>query len=224
MIDQLRDDRLPPTTTPGQSVRRRTRLVLLVGLVAGIVTGVVTAISSADQVMLASDVYYYAGRALVAGDDIYSVTPPGRSGYHYLYPPIVAVVFLPHVLLGSEVAAFALQTLVNVGVALGTALVICRGLARRNVDISRVDRALIGAFVLVSAHAIVPLLNGQVTHWLALAFAIAFDALDRNQESIAGGLVAVAALVKLFPAAIGLWLVRIRAWRALVVSIGTGLG
>ncbi|MGM0606516.1 MAG: glycosyltransferase 87 family protein, partial [Halobacteriota archaeon] len=33
-----------------------------------------------------------------------------------------------------------------------------------------------------------------------------------------------AALVKLFPAAIGLWLVRIRAWRALVVSIGTGLG
>lgn len=210
--------------TDDPSVRRSARAVLAIGILVGLVLAVETALSTPEQVGLASTVYYYAGEATLAGENVYAVTPPTYDGYNYLYPPIVVLAFLPHALLGSETAAFALQTVLNVAASTGIAVVVWRGLARRGVSLERVDYALVLGFTLLSSHAITQLIQGQVTLWLAFLLAAGFDALEREREAVAGVAFALAALVKLFPAAIGLWLLRRRARRGVAAAVATGCG
>ncbi|WP_336134533.1 glycosyltransferase family 87 protein [Natronomonas amylolytica] len=208
---------------PPDAPRASTRAVLAVGILAGIVSFAFMWFTAPEQVGLASNVYLRAGEALLAGENVYEVSPPGLD-YYYLYPPIVTLLFVPHALVGSSLVAFAVQTALNVAASVGTAAVIYRALRRRGVALERLDFALLAGFVLTSAYAAIPLINGQVTHWLTLAFAVGFDGLDRRRESLAGAAFAGAALIKVFPAAIGLWLLRRRAWRAVGVAVLTGLG
>lgn len=202
---------------------RTTRLVLLLGVLSGLASVVATPLVGPEQFMLASDVYYYAAEALLAGEDIYEVTPPDRPGYHYIYPPVVVFAFVPHALLGSPAAAYVVQTVLNVAFAAGIAAVIWRALARRDVPLTRLDAALVFGFALVSAHSAISLINGQVNIPLAFALALGFDALDRGRQRLAGVAFAAAALVKVFPAAVGLWLLRRRAWRSVAAAVALGI-
>lgn len=246
-----------PHRTPDIEPPQSTRLVLLVGILAGLGNLVLLPVANPDQFMLASDVYVHAVEAWLAGEDIYDAAPPGRPDFYYLYPPITILLFLPHALLGSELAAFAIQTALNVGFGIALAAVIWRALARRGVAITTTDRALIVGFVLLSAHSIITVVNGQVNIPLAFALAAGFDALDRRQntptgnasdrstspvrrfarlwhpprawvrehrEAVAGVAFALAALLKVFPALVGLWLLRLRAWRGVAAALATGLG
>jgi hypothetical protein len=208
------------TETP---LRWSTRLVLGIGILVGLQGAVVMFLGDSAQYTLASDVYFHAAEAALSGGDIYEVTPPGREGYHYIYPPVVTVLFVPHALLGSELAAFALQTGLNLAVGVATAAVIWRALERRDIILPRIDRVLLAVFVLGSSYGAIQMINGQVTLWLGLAVAIGVDALDRRRETVAGVAFALAALVKVFPAAFGLLLVRFRASRGVLVAVATGL-
>lgn len=206
-----------------QAVQTSARLVLVAGILAGVGNLVFTPVFGPEQFMLASDVYLTAAEALRSGTDIYAATPPDRPGYRYIYPPIVVLVFLPHALLGTSAAAFAIQTVLNVAAGVGLGVLCARVLARRGVVLTRLDRLLLVGFALVSSYSAITVVNGQVTLWLAFAFAVGFDALDRDRGGVAGTAFALAALVKVFPAAIGLWLVRTRSWRALLAAVTTGL-
>lgn len=203
--------------------RRAPRLVLAVGVVVGLGWAAITASVSPDQIGIAADVYYHTGRAVLAGADPYAVAPPDHPGYLFLYPPVVAPAFVPHALLGSELGALALQALLNVAAAVVTVAVFLRALRRRGVALERVDRALLGAFALLSAHALPLVVMGQVTLPLAAAMAVGFDALERDEDRLAGVALAAAALVKLFPAVVGAWLLRRRADRATLTALATGL-
>jgi len=222
-------------TPPSRLPRRSARLVLGLGILSGLSGFATTPFVSPEQFTLASDVYLTAADALLSGGDIYAVTPPDRPGYHYIYPPIVVLAFLPHALIGSSIGAFAVQTALNAGAGLGLTVLVVRALERRGLDVARLDWVLIAGFALLSAHSAITLINGQVTVPLAFAFAVGFHALEANRETIGGALAvhretiagaafAAAALVKVFPAAIGLWLLRIRARRAVAAAIATGLG
>jgi len=204
--------------------RRSTRAVLLLGILSGLSGLVMLPSASPEQLMLASDVYRHATEAMLAGEEFYGVSPPRLPGYTFIYPPIVILVFLPHALVGSAAGAFAIQTVLNVGFGLGTTVIVMRALDRRGITVSRVDWALVAGFVLLSAHSAITLANGQVTIWLGFAVALGLHALDSNREAAAGTAFAAAALVKVFPAAIGLWLLRQRAWRGVAAAIATGLG
>ena len=210
-------------TQPPSGPRRSTRLVLLLGILSGISGLMVLPFTSPEQFMLASDVYRHAAEAMLAGEDFYAVSPPRLPGYNFIYPPIVILLFVPHALVGSALGAYAIQLLLTVAFGLGTTLVVGRALARRGVALSRIDWLLIGSFTLVSAHSAITLANGQVTIWMGFAFALGFDALDRSRETVAGVAFALAALIKVFPAAVGLWLLRRRAWRSVIVATATGL-
>lgn len=203
---------------------RSTRLVLAIGILSGITGILTTAIVDPRQFMLASDVYLAAGDAVLSGETIYEVTPTDHPAYHYIYPPIVTLLFVPHGVLGSELASFTLQTLGNLTAGAGIVVVLERALTRRGIAVSRADRALLAGFVLCSSYSAITVLNGQVTLWIAFALAVGLDALDRNRERIAGTAFAAGALVKVFPAAIGLWLVRRRSWRGLAAALVTGFG
>lgn len=210
-----------PSTFPS---RRGIWAILLFGCIAGISTYIVTPLEQPEQVMLASDVYRHATQSWLAGEGLYNVHPADRPGYAFLYPPIAVLVFLPHALLWSDTAAYALQTILNIGAALGTTYVIYSALERRGVHVDTRDFVILGGFMLLSSYSAIQFLNGQVNLWLALAIAIGFEAVDRNRSDLSGVAFAVAALLKVFPAILGLWLLRNRKYRAVGAAIGTGIG
>jgi len=130
---------------------------------------------------------------------------------------------VPHAVLGTELASFALQTLGNLGAAAGITVVLKRSLGRRDITLTGLDRGLLAGFVLCSSYSAITVLNGEVTLWLAFAVALGIDALDRNRQRLVGTAFAGAALVKVFPAVLGLWFVRRRAWQGLAAVLVTGL-
>lgn len=211
-------------TEEHQPVRRTTRLILTCGVLVGLWNIAFAPVVAPEQFMLASDVYRHAADAMLAGEPFYSVSPPRLPGYTFIYPPIVIVVFVPHAVLGTAVGAFTIQTVLNVIFALGTTALISRALARRGVALSRVDVVVIASFTLISAHSAITFINGQVTIWLGFAFAAGIHLLDTDRELSAGVAVALAALVKVFPAAFGLWFLRTRAWKAVGAALATGVG
>ena len=204
--------------------RQTVRRLLVLGVLAGLVTYVVTPLERPDQLSLASDVYRTAATAILTSGELYGVYPTDRTGYGYLYPPITVLVFVPHALLPTANAAFTLQLVTNLIAAIGTAVVIARALKRRDVPIDRRDVLVLAGFMVLSSYSTIQFINGQINLWLALALAIGFEAVDRNDGRIAGIAFGIAALFKVFPAVIGLWLMRTRALSAIVVASATGIG
>ena len=81
----------------------------------------------------------------------------------------------------------------------------------------------LAGYVLLSVHATPSVLYGQVNVHVAAALGagVVWVAADRQR---AGGVAfALAAFPKAFPAAVGVWLLRVRAWRAVAVAVATGL-
>ncbi len=192
------------------------RLVLAAAVLAGIPTAAAFPVANPGQVALASDAYYAAGRAVLAGQPLYDVG--------FLYPPPVAVAFLPNALLGDATLAYAYQLLVGV-LALAAVAVTGGRLAEcAGASLDRTDRWLVGVAVLASPPSVVNLVNGQVNPALAAAVGAGALALEADREWASGALFAGAALVKLFPALAGAWLLRQRAWRAVAAATAVGTG
>lgn len=166
--------------------------------------------------------YYAAASAALAGDPFVGVDT-GIRGVTYVYPPPSVFAFLPLAPVGNWLVAFALQSVLNVAAALGVAALVVHTVERRQDRLRPSDRLLIAACCVGSAPVIAALGLGQVDTLVALALASAFLALESGRESIAGSLLGAAALVKLFPAALGVWLLYRRAWRALAAAVATGI-
>lgn len=203
--------------------RRPVRATLAFTIVVGAVYLVAVPLVRPDQVAVATDVYYHATTAVLAGGDPYAVTPPGRPSFYYIYPPLVLLGFVPHVLTGSPLGAYLLQTLLNLVTAGALAVVVIRALSEAGVDLARRDRLLLGGVAVASVHSIPVLVMGQVNLQLALAIAVGAQLLVRDREGVAGVAFGLAASVKLFPAVVGVWLLGRRSWRATGAAIITGL-
>jgi hypothetical protein len=207
---------------------RDARLVLAVGILLGVVGIAATAARHPTMVGMDFQVYYFAAEALLAGGDFYAASPPAHPTYGYVYPPVTLPAFVPFVLLGSWQAGFAAFTLLNVAGALGAAALLVRWVeAYRPTPLSWLDRGLVAGFTLLSLHSAVTLLYGETNFVLLLALVAGFWWLDGNRtrnQSAAGVAFALPAVVKLFPAAVGVWLLRRRAWRAIGAATATGVG
>lgn len=213
----------PVTSTPS-GAGRDGRLVLAIAALTGVTYVTSTALSSPDQVGLASDVYATAVGSWLDGGELYRVAPDDRPGFFFLYPPVSIPLFIPHAVLGVGVGAYLLQTVINIGVAAAIVVVLGRALDRRGIELTTVDKTVLVGFVFVSPYAMPHLIEGQTTLWLAFALVIGFDALDRGRETVAGAAFAVAALIKVFPAAVGIWLLRRHAVRGVATAVGVGIG
>ncbi|WP_232687354.1 glycosyltransferase family 87 protein [Halobacterium zhouii] len=197
---------------------RGPRLVLAVGVLAGVLTGVSLPVVHPEQVALASDHYYRGARAALLNADIYA----GNVGF--LYPPPVVVAFYPLALLGDPAGAFALQVALDLVALAVLAALLVAVTERAGVDLSRVDRVLVAGYALASLPVVANLLMGQVNPVLALAIAGGAVLLERNRPRASGVAFGLAALVKLFPALVGVWLLRRRAWTAIAAATATGVG
>ncbi|WP_336003150.1 glycosyltransferase 87 family protein [Halorientalis halophila] len=212
-------------TTAAGPPRLGPRLVLAVGFLFGLVYLAFVLAVGPWQVGIDFEVYYVAAKAALAGENFYAVAPERVPSFTYVYPPLSILLFFPYAVFGSWVPGFAIHTLGTVLAGLATAWLLVRYVERAGDDrLQWLDRALVAGFVVASIHAMPSLVFGQVNHHVALALTAGFVALDRNRESVAGGAFAAAAFFKVFPAAVGVWLLRRRAWRAIAAAITTGLG
>jgi hypothetical protein len=205
--------------------RRGPRAVLLVGLLLGIGNMLYVLTASADHLAIDYRVYHLAAEAAIEGGDFYAVVPEGLPGYfHYVYPPITVLAFVPLALLGGWKVGFAVHTFLTVLAGLGAGWLLVRYIERDSGHrLPWLDRGLIAGFVVASVHSMPSLLFGQVNHHLVLALTLGFLALDTDRETLAGVAFGLAAFVKVFPAAIGVWLLRRRAWRAIAAAVGTAI-
>ncbi|SDR43519.1 Protein of unknown function [Natronobacterium texcoconense] len=179
------------------------------------------------------EVYQVAAETALAGGDFYAVAPDRFPNFFYLYPPITIVPFLPFTAVGLW-TGFLAHTLIEVALGLAFAWLLVRWIERYR-TLETIDYALIAGFVVGSIHTVPSLVYGQVNLRMALLIAVGLFLLERavtaddshsamRLETFAGIALAGAALLKVFPAAIGLWLLRLRAWWTVAAAVATGVG
>lgn len=203
--------------------RRGPRAVLAIGILVGISQALALPQVNPSQVAIATDVYHHAASAALSGGDPYAVTPPDHPAFRFLYPPVVLAVMLPYGLLGPGLA-YAVQTLLNVLTVGALAVLLVRAIELTGTPLDRVDRLLVGGFAFASAGMATNFVNGQVNPQLALGIAAGALFFERGRETASGVALALAATIKLYPALLGAWLIRLRARRAIAAAAGTGVG
>lgn len=204
--------------------RRWIRLVLALGILAGVTNAVLLAWRHPEQIGIATDVYHHAATRALAGESFYGTSPPAHPGYRFVYPPVVVVAFLPYAAVGSPTAAYALATVLNLATAGALGVVLLRAIERAGVALTRLDRVLVVGAAGTWAGAASSIVQGQINLQLALLIAGGVLLVEAGRERAGGIAVAIPAAVKLFPVAVGAWLLRRRAWRALATAVAVGVG
>lgn len=206
------------------SVCRRTRLLLAAGILLGLSTLVGLPALRPEQLGLAARVYTTAAEAAVAGEPFYHVAPPGLPGYWFVYPPVVMLVALPAGLVGNATVTFVAITILSLAAGLAIAFLVSGEIERGGVELHGRDRWLIAGFCCLSTFAAPTLVNGQLNLLLGLGLAAGLAAAERGRATRGGAILALPATVKLFPATVGLYLLRRQRFRAVAAAITTGIG
>jgi hypothetical protein len=168
-------------------------------------------------------VYHVAAERVLAGEPFYGVAPePATGNFVYLYPPVTVTGFLPFGLL-DWTTGYLVFTALSLGGAVAATVLVVRYVERLGAPLGWLDVALVFALFALSIHVSATIYFGNINVLLGVAFAAGFRGLQRQREGVAGVAFALAALFKLFPALVGLWLLRDRRWRALVAAVGTGV-
>lgn len=168
--------------------------------------------------------YHYAAERARDGQPFYDAPPPDTYSWAvYLYPPGTLPGFYPFSVF-DWTTGYAALTLLSVLAAGAATWLLVRHVESLGPQLGWVDVGLVFVVFLLSTHAFGTIFFGNINILLALGLVVGLWALARERESLAGASFALTALFKLFPALIGLWLLRTRRWRATAAAILTGLG
>lgn len=201
---------------------RGARLVLGSATLFGLVVLGYYALERPGAVGLNYRVYHAAAEAVLAGEEFYAATPPDTE-FRYLYPPVTVLVFVPSALADGWVPGYVVLTGLSVGAtAAGTRLLVAY-VERLGHSVTRGEQALVFGFLLASPGAAPSLAYGQVNHLLVASLVAGVVWLGRDEQVRAGVALALPAFVKVFPAAVGAWLVRRRARRAVWAAVGAAV-
>lgn len=190
----------------------------------GVVPLDVGASTSGAYMGLNFHVYHTTAKRVLSGGHIYGVAPdPATSNFVYLYPPVTVPSFVPFTLV-DWTTGYVLFTATSVLAGLLSTALIVRYVESRGTPLGWLDVFLVFGLWTLSIHASATVFFGNINLFLGLAFALGFWALATDREGAAGVAFAVAALFKLFPALVGLWLLRDRRWMATASAVLTGIG
>jgi len=203
------------------------RGTLLFGLLTGIF-GVVLAVSEfSKDPQLDFHAYYFAGQKVLRGEDFVGTALHEGTFLtvkEYVYPPITAPVFVPYGLFPSWEFPYVLNILLLSAVFFLLARLTIRFVESHGRSMARTDRWFVAGFFLLSGHSVLGLYRGNVDPIILLLLASGFLALERNEQVTGGVLWATAALFKLFPAFLGVYLLYRRTYRAIGAALVTGVG
>lgn len=190
----------------------------------GLVTWGVGNTDPANYMGVNYHVYHVAAEHALAGQPFYGVSPEtAAGGYTYLYPPISVLVFLPFTLLDWP-TGYTLLTVLSLLCGIGGAVLTVRYVEQLGPSLGWIDVLLISSLFSLSIHVSATIFFGNINVFLGVAFVIGFWALAQERSILAGTAFAVPALFKIFPALVGLWLLRQRRWTAIGSAVATGVG
>jgi hypothetical protein len=214
-----------------RSERLPERSVLVFGILTGLL-GIALAVTQfQESPQLDYQAYYFTGRAVLDGEPFVgtAIHEGNLSGSfltdkEYVYTPVTAPVFVPYGLFPRWQYGYVLNIAVLAATFYAIARLNIRHIERHGRTLARLDRWLIVGFTLLSGHTILALYRGNVDPLMLLLVTLGFLAVERGEETKGGALWAGAALFKLFPAFLGVWLLYRRATRAIAAATLTGVG
>jgi len=199
-------------------------LVLLSGIIFGFISGIYLVFLSPFDLGADYKAYYYAARAFLEGGDFYVATPPDYPDHHFIYQPIVILLAAPFGLFDTWVPGYLIQIGLTTAFAVVFGRLIITYLKQNDVYLSRSIQSLIYGYLLFSVFSLPNILQGQVNIQVGVLVGAGVLYLERRREIVSGVLLALAATLKIFPAAFGVLYLRDQSWRGATVAIGTGLG
>lgn len=168
--------------------------------------------------------YRHASDLALAGEPFYGVAPPGLQDWAvYLYAPITVIPYTPFTLVRWEVG-YAILVLANLLAGLVSAWMVVGFIEADGPCLGWIDLTVIGGIFLLSPFTFGTIYYGNINLLLALALVVGFLHLGCRWESMAGLAFGLAALWKVFPALVGVWLLQRRAYRAIGASVAVGSG
>jgi len=203
------------------------RSVLLFGILTGVLGIVLAATEFQQSPQLDYHAYYFTGRAVLDGEPfVGTAIHEGTflTEKEYVYTPVTAPLFAPYGLFPEWQYGYVLNVAVLAATFYAVGRLTIRYIERHGRRLGRLDRWLILGFVLLSGHTVLGLYRGNVDPLMLLLITLGFLAVERDAETTGGALWAVAALFKLFPAFLGVWLLYRRATRAIAAAVVTGVG
>jgi hypothetical protein len=160
-------------------------------------------------------VFYYAAKALAAGQDIYASRPPGSDRSEYVYPPLFALMVVPLAHF-KAVAATRIWTAVDACLTVLALMLGARETARR-FQIPPVRAALAtiaaGALLLGMGEFKTEMGTSQTDTLVLLSFVLALSWLDRR-PALCGLAVGFSANIKYQTLIVLPYLLVTRRWRA----------
>jgi hypothetical protein len=141
-----------------------------------------------------------------------------------VYTPVTAPLFVPFALFPEWQIPYVLNMLLLCGVFFAIGRLCLQLLDDYGVTLDRIDRVLIMAFCLFSGHTVLGVYRGNVDPAILLVLAVGLLAIERGRGARGGALWAGAALFKLFPAFLGVYLLYRRAYRAIAAAVVVGVG
>ena len=218
---------------------RPERIVLGIGLLAGVGTilfglaaGFIIFVRHGGQIPESSMevdflAYYAAGQAVWRGDPFigYEVVDGTLvTDKAYVYPPITALVFVLFGFVPEWYVSFGLFAVVLLGAFYGTARILIQFIELQGQALDPTDRWLIVGYCLCSCPSVMGLLRGNIDPVILLLISGGFLAFFTDREVSGGILWAGAALFKLFPALLAVWLLHRRAYLGIASAVITGVG
>ena len=196
--------------------RTRTRLVLAASIVGGLLTAVFYLLLRPSP-NITFGVFYAGAENAMAGRVVYE-TEYGL----YVYTPVVLLFFYPFAYLFDFPTAVLAFRVFNVVWVAGYAAVVA-GFVGRVADVERVDWLLVFGFVAGTVYPVTVVATANMGIVFGSLLGVGFVLLERDRPS-GGAVWAVASLVKGFPALWGLYMLRVRRFRAVGAAIVTGVG
>lgn len=213
--------------TPRRQGALPERVSLVFGILAGLVLSVLALSEFNTEAELDFHAYYFAGQAIARGEPFvgFAITDGTLlTDKAYVYTPITGPLFIPYGLFPDWWVAYALNGLILLGTLIAIAILSIQFIERHGRSLARIDKVLIYGFCVVSTPAVLGLYRGNIDPLIAVMLVGGFLAVQRGREAVGGSIFALAALFKLFPAILGVWLVYRRSYRAIATALAVGVG
>jgi hypothetical protein len=168
--------------------------------------------------------YHYASLALSRGLDPYDPTRlavvPGQQVFPYVYPPFLALVWMPFARLPLATAGAIWQALSLVALAGSLALAV--RIARPSSPAARAAALLTALLLPLGVPTFVGVHHGAVSFVFVFLVLLCFERLRRGSDVAAGAALALACGIKVLPVVLLPYLALKRRWRALFAALAAG--
>jgi len=169
--------------------------------------------------------YHYASRALLLRIDPYidrnlEELAGGMHVFPYVYPPFLALLWMPLAKLPIEQVA-AVWQVISLAALIGSLILSIR-LARPYTSDARAAALVVALLLPLGLPAYVNFHHGAVSAVFTFLIVLFFERLARGKDRTAGIVLAIACGIKVLPVILLLYLAIKKRWRALGVTLAVG--